>query len=89
MIRIMAIITAGILAAGLMVVASHTSSVWAAVIYSGSSSSGSTTSAAGGGGTSHGSSSSVGDSTAGASGWINICGNTVKIIGACSSGEDN
>jgi hypothetical protein len=81
-----AMITAGILAAGLMVVASYTSSVWAtAMISSGSSSSESTTSAAGGAGTSLGDSSSVGGSTGGAAGFIAICGDTVKILGACSS----
>jgi len=78
-----AMIAAGILVAGLMVDTSYTSSVWGATSSSGSSS----TSAAGGAGTSLEDSSSVGGSTGGAAGYIAICGDTVKIFGACSLGD--
>ncbi len=94
-----AMVTAGILVAGLMVVASYTSSVWAKSTSTGTatdtsastsaSSTGSAASATGGGivngvpiiGSS--STGSKGDAAA-AGGLINICGDSVNIIGACS-----
>ena len=89
--KIAMITAAAILAAGLMVVACYTSSVWATSVSTGGGvSKGSTTTASGGDREIVGSSTTASKgNTGGAAGFVSICGNSgdndiVSIIGACT-----